>query len=466
VLSSSHSSHLQALIVLPSRELSAQVYGVFAGLASKSPLKVWNSTGSSNLLDEQQVLTGPLRKRSYSQYGESQFTSYGLYVREPTDSYCNVNILISTPGRLIDHIQHTEGFNLKFLRFLVLDEADRLLGNAYNYWVKSMIEATRSNELAVSDHGDHPRVQRLLFSATLTDNPRKLGSLGIRNPMIIRIGAVTSAEEVEHEEKDQQEEETDVAVAFTKPSYILPINLHESYRTCETEDRPICLLAIILEALSANHTNSSDDGGDDEDRLSFIRAPAIQRCHGNVCMVFASSVESTHRLAMLLKIFNGQSANDQEYDDPAPSSLRFGGRVEELSRAMKASAREKTLRDAATGLVRVIVSSDNMARGIDLSNIKLVINYDPPKFAKTYVHRAGRSARANRSGHCLTLLRKGQVGVFRKMRNEITGSNKSEEMMPKKYKIDRDHLESVKIDYQKALIRFQQICMNDADEQS
>jgi superfamily II DNA/RNA helicase len=63
-----------------------------------------------------------------------------------------------------------------------------------------------------------------------------------------------------------------------------------------------------------------------------------------------------------------------------------------------------------------------MARGIDLPNIKLIINYDPPKHAKMYVHRVGRTARANRVGYSVTLLKAGQVGAFKKMRETIGSS--------------------------------------------
>ena len=87
------------------------------------------------------------------------------------------------------------------------------------------------------------------------------------------------------------------------------------------------------------------------------------------------------------------------------------GKVAEISRLIKADDREKIMKDAKNGKISILVSSDNMARGIDLPNIKLVINYDPPKFARSYVHRVGRTARANKLGHSLTILKEGQSGT-------------------------------------------------------
>ena len=70
--------------------------------------------------------------------------------------------------------------------------------------------------------------------------------------------------------------------------------------------------------------------------------------------------------------------------------------------------------------IRILIATDQIARGIDIPSVALVINYDPPTVINTYIHRVGRTARANNSGVCCTLLKSGgQVGTFRKMRNKI-----------------------------------------------
>jgi len=57
----------------------------------------------------------------------------------------------------------------------------------------------------------------------------------------------------------------------------------------------------------------------------------------------------------------------------------------------------------------VLVSSDAMTRGMDVEGVRNVINYDMPKYIKTYVHRAGRTARAGQTGHCFTLMSNDEV---------------------------------------------------------
>ncbi len=110
--------------------------------------------------------------------------------------------------------------------------------------------------------------------------------------------------------------------------------------------------------------------------------------------------------------------------------------------------------------VRILVSSDQLARGIDLPNIKLIINYDPPKYAKTYVHRVGRTARAGREGYSITMLKIGQSGTFYKMRKDIstvgvvnsnTDSNGSNSYMLDKVKIDQEDLKTQRQKYLAAM---------------
>ncbi|CAI5980951.1 unnamed protein product [Closterium sp. NIES-64] len=61
------------------------------------------------------------------------------------------------------------------------------------------------------------------------------------------------------------------------------------------------------------------------------------------------------------------------------------------------------------GQVQVLVASDAMTRGMDVEGVFNVVSYDAPVYPKTFVHRAGRTARAGRPGHCYTILRKQEV---------------------------------------------------------
>lgn len=80
----------------------------------------------------------------------------------------------------------------------------------------------------------------------------------------------------------------------------------------------------------------------------------------------------------------------------AVASLRDN--VVELSSLNSASERSAALALFRVGQASVLVASDAMTRGMDIQSVANVVNYDAPVYAKTYVHRAGRTARAGRSG--------------------------------------------------------------------
>lgn len=69
----------------------------------------------------------------------------------------------------------------------------------------------------------------------------------------------------------------------------------------------------------------------------------------------------------------------------------------------------KKLKAFREGKTQVLIATDAMTRGMDVEGIRNVVNYDMPAFVKTYIHRAGRTARAGQSGRCFTLMRKDEV---------------------------------------------------------
>ena len=80
----------------------------------------------------------------------------------------------------------------------------------------------------------------------------------------------------------------------------------------------------------------------------------------------------------------------------------FGGvKVAEYSSSLTPQQRRAILRHFRKGKIQLLVCSDAMARGMDIENVMYVISYDAPNFAKTYVHRVGRTARAGNTGEYL-----------------------------------------------------------------
>lgn len=133
---------------------------------------------------------------------------------------------------------------------------------------------------------------------------------------------------------------------------------------------------------------------------------AVLNCQFVVCSSFAHIAEwllcLLCRLYLMLAAVTGLPDRIVEY----------GSRLSPAQRASSLAA-------FRLGTVKVLVASDAMARGMDVSNVVNVINYDAPVYPKVYVHRAGRTARAGRLGCVYTLLRREDMYHFKSMLKKI-----------------------------------------------
>lgn len=117
---------LRALVLVPTHDLVVQVSSVFLRMVEGTDLVVEALYGNKGFSGEQDRLVA---RSSASLTGGSSA----------------VDIVVSTPGRLVDHLQETPGFTLQHLQFLVLDEADRLLMHSFQDWLPKVLEAVHSS---------------------------------------------------------------------------------------------------------------------------------------------------------------------------------------------------------------------------------------------------------------------------------------------------------------------------------
>lgn len=368
-------------MILPSRDLATQVYQVFEQYVQGCDLKVGIAIGQTNFTAEQISLTvdvhsndpAMLRHRLSFDPGnlelamEARQSSFHLESEETC--WSTVDILVCTPGRLVDHLDHTPGFSLQNLQFLVVDEADRLMNQQYHNWLARVVvpPMIHKEELDWSHRPSHgQQLRKILVSATLTRDPQKLAALRLNNPKHLNAHHLNTEESV-------------------SKLYSMPDSLREYTLECTAEQKPLVLLAILADL-------------------------ALEQ--GKLVVVFTSSLDSTHRLARLMQLlwpFVGARERVRG------GVLEFSSALNQSERASLVSRCKETPSDVAA-----IICSDGMSRGMDLQNVGAVIHYDVPTAAKTYVHRSGRTARAGTVGTAIVLLKgAGQAGQFRKLRTLI-----------------------------------------------
>ena len=183
---------LQALVVLPTRDLALQVYEVFHALCPSVGLQCGLACGGGKSLEQEaRCLMDPPSWLHRPQGSQS------------VNEQRSVDVLVATPGRLVAHLEGSEGFTLSHLRFLVVDETDRLMRQAYSDWLPKVLallkedsedsrERERMSQLEASSgrtNWPRRRVVKLVVSATLTRDPSKLKRLDLHCPRYIAASA-------------------------------------------------------------------------------------------------------------------------------------------------------------------------------------------------------------------------------------------------------------------------------------
>ncbi|CAH1108618.1 unnamed protein product, partial [Psylliodes chrysocephalus] len=371
---------IRALVILPTQDLATQVYKTFKLYSQNTNIDVCLITGHNSFAVEQNQL---------------------IFDNKAFGVVSKVDILICTAGRLVDHLKLTKGFNLRNLEFLVIDEADRVLESVQNDWLYHLerhIQQDESNtqtgkilNLFTLEKSRPP--QKLLFSATLSQDPEKLQQLSLFQPKLF-TSVVESTED--------QMEDANSGTFIGK--YTTPTELTEKYIITSLELKPLFL-------------------------YKFIKLQKLTKS-----IVFTHSVESAHRLSILLR-----------------SLFKDELKVEETSSNLQGKNRTKLIDKFTAGNIDLLVCTDALARGIDLPNVQCVISYSAPKYLKTYIHRAGRTARAGETGLAVTLLNKSQMSKFKSMLSQANKTNVEELIIPE------DDLEPLGEKYKDSLLELKNI---------
>ncbi|KAJ7758853.1 DEAD-domain-containing protein [Mycena maculata] len=377
ILSTRIVTRLRALVVLPTRDLVTQVRETFDAVGKGRGLKIGTATGQHSFSHEQSQLIAD--KMTHLAGGSSK-----------------VDILICTPGRLIDHLTGTPNFSLQHLRFLVIDEADRLLAQSFQDWLVQVLAATRPSTGEPSVPAGFPQYhdavapafrtllsyadipsfvaerkesscQKLLFSATLTRDPGKLAALELRNPKYFVV-----------QEKNDGPGVLDVAM----DKFTMPATLTEHMLVCEPSLKPLAFFYLVYERAVTN------------------------------ALVFTKSAESTARLVRLFDFFDTARRIGIGGEPSAVTAHAY-------SSDLSASERKSILDKFRAREIQILVCSDLISRGIDISHVSHVVSYDVPVDMRKYVHRVGRTARAGRAGDAWTLVEEQEARYFKTMLKQV-----------------------------------------------
>ncbi|KEY66969.1 hypothetical protein S7711_05089 [Stachybotrys chartarum IBT 7711] len=442
-------TRLRALVVLPTRELVKQAQEVFELCAKafeggdRKRVRIGISIGSQALRYEQDTLMDKATRYDLAEYekilnqrrvfapgsdadasvlddmtAQDADPRLGKWRGEVVDYMSKVDVLICTPGRLVEHMEQTRGFSFDYVRWLVVDEADKLLAQSFQGWLELVMDKFRVNDVfGARDFPDidFSGVRKVVLSATLTRDLSLLNQLALRRPQLIVLEREGDSHVAEHTlPASLKEYAVRVHDANLKPLYLLELlrSPHMASGPAEVDSGEPAADGVSSDSdtssssdsSSSESDSSSDSGSETSDSESDAkpspRATTQQTKASSipVALIFTKSNESALRLSRLLTLLDES----------------LGVHISTLTSTTPTHIRRKTLRAFTTpsSPVRLIVASDLVARGIDLPKLDHVVNYDLPPSVAGYVHRVGRTARAGRSGSAWTLVADDESGWF------------------------------------------------------
>lgn len=307
-----------------------------------------------------------------------------------------ISILVSTPGRLLDHMRNTQSFQYAFCEFLVLDEADKLLELGFESDLKEIIH-NLDNQAKVSNPDSTVTKMRsnFLLSATLTNNVEQLAKYSLQNPTEI-IVSTTAVQDEKNTTK------------FSMPSL-----LHQHYCIVEQKYRLITLSSLLrLRALKD---------------VTPMEMEVLPPCKVIVFFSTCDSVDFHHDVlisAGLPKELKNNDALTNNTDLLVNSNKLVPLDIYKLHGNHSQTERAKSLREFRKNPRAILLCTDVAARGLDFKGLTFTIQYDPPTGGEgeelEYLHRAGRSGRMGNKGDALLfLLPSEEKYVSRLKKNDI-----------------------------------------------
>ncbi|HYA66309.1 MAG TPA: DEAD/DEAH box helicase [Burkholderiaceae bacterium] len=274
---------VRALILTPTRELADQVASNVQQYAAQTPLRCTVVFGGVDMEPQTQALRA------------------------------GVEVIVATPGRLLDHLQ-SKNTSLAQVQSVVLDEADRMLDMGFLPDISRILQQLPRER------------QSLMFSATFSEDIKRLAANFLREPVLVEVAQRNSAAQGVRQEL---------------------VRVHES-------EKGAALLALL-----------------DRSELSQV-------------LVFVNTKIGARRLARQLQ------------RDGINADAIHGDKTQE--------ERMKALEAFKAGAIRVLVATDVAARGLDITELPAVVNYDVPFAPEDYVHRIGRTGRAGASGLAINIV--------------------------------------------------------------
>nr|CAB3237004.1 probable ATP-dependent RNA helicase DDX31 [Phallusia mammillata] len=309
-----------AIVLTPTRELAQQSYAVF------------------------QQLTLPIRRLVATWLvGGQNRKSEKARIRK------GVNIIVSTPGRFVDHLENTSCLNLENIKWLVFDEADRLLDMGFQKDINKVLKEIKKQT--------ETKPQTVLLSATLNRGVENLVDLTLTSPAKVDVNDAKGL-------KSDSSNFVDPSTGLEVEKVSLPEKLQQHVVVVPSKLRLISLFSFIMEKVSSAKI------------LVFLSCRDSVEFHFHILKLFLEHHRQTAWAKNVFQLHGGMAQKD---------------RTETMIKFKKSK-------------LSVLLCTDVAARGLDIPRVDWVVQYTSPGSPVDYIHRVGRTARAGQKGNAVLFL--------------------------------------------------------------
>lgn len=349
-------SGLFAIIIAPTRELGKQISAVLESLLRCAHYIVSG------------IVIGGEKKQS-----EKARIRKGL------------NILVATPGRLADHLDHTKCLDVSKVRWLVLDEGDRLMELGFGDDIKKILSRLEERAEHATDLQALPSKRvTVLCSATMRSDVQRLGELSLNDAV--------------HVQGSSADEDT-ANSGLHIDTFSAPAQLQQSYAVVPAKQRLVSLVAFLKQLFVRKDETHKV--------IVFLSCADSVDFHFEL-LARETSLPSTSTASTPTKAPLTLSSDPARTTAPSPllSTInntlhihRLHGSLPQQTRTQTLLAFRKTIHPS------ILFSTDLASRGLDLPLVDHILEFDPPFAPADHLHRVGRTARAGCPGKaCIFLL--------------------------------------------------------------
>jgi ATP-dependent RNA helicase DDX52/ROK1 len=370
--------HISAIIVAPTKELVGQIVNEGRKLTARTGVSISEMRKGMRVHDDRETILD-----SDGVNDEDSASNGGEHPDQTTATLVKSDILVTTPLLFVNAITESSAstHTLPKISNLVLDEADVLLDPIFRTQTLAIWSACTSRDLRISlwSATIGSNIESLAFD-TIASRQRDLDIITKQGPPLLRV------------------------VVGLKDSALPPTITHKLTYAATEPGKLLGLRQLIRPPPSLSQNKAKPKPGSASgDTHPTLRPPFL---------VFTQTIE---RATALYK--------ELLYDLPTLADGQ--SRIAVLHSNLSSSARADTMARFRKGSIWILITTDLLSRGVDFRGVNVVVNYDIPNTAASYVHRAGRTGRAGREGGvCVTLYTKEDVRYVKNIANVIAASQK------------------------------------------